>query len=326
MVWGQIAGAAVGGLLARDSAKRQASATDRATEASLRGYTDARPYITDVYSRGQQAYHDSLNAGAYGGPRYAGLTPEQQNALANLNNSGQRQFNDAYGNQMATNNYGANAANIYQNASGTPFGAAQAYAAQNAPGLVNAALRDSTRQLTEQTLPGINQGASATGNVNSSRAGVADAIAQRAYSDRAADVSANINNQLQNQYIGQHNANIGNQLNANSALASAYGNAVSFGERAAGNQLRAGTAYQGDAQARMDANRAGFEENRDFALNQSNKFASGVLGRAPMSSPTVQPNLVNSNTATMFGAMQGFGAVDWFKNRNNPNYQGFGFG
>lgn len=322
MVWGQIAGAAIGGLLSRDAAKRQSAATDRATQASLMGYTDAQPYIQDMYNRGQSAYHNSLNAGAYTGPTFAGMNDAQRAALTNLSNSGQRQFNEAYGNQMATNTYGQNAADIYNTASTTPFGAAREYAAANTPGLVNAALRDSRRGLLEQALPGINQGASATMNTNSSRAGVAEALARRAYEDRAADVSADINQSLQNQYINQFNTGLNNRLSANSAMASAYNNAVGFGERAAGNQLRAGTAYQTDDQARMDDQRARFTDQRDFALNQTNKFASGVLGRAPMSPPTVKPNLVDPTSATMFGAMQGFGAVDWYKNRNNPNYRG----
>ena len=88
---------------------------------------------------------------------------------------------------------------------------------------MDAALRDSTRQLTEQTLPGINRAASATGNTNSSRAGIADALATRAYQDRAADVSADITNTLMNQSLAQQQRDFANAMSANQGLANAFG-------------------------------------------------------------------------------------------------------
>ena len=68
--------------------------------------------------------------------------------------------------------------------------------------MVSAAMRDPYRQLTEQTLTGIDARASGSGNMNSSRAGIADAIAQRSYDDRAADVAAGIQDKLMTQYLG----------------------------------------------------------------------------------------------------------------------------
>ena len=63
MVWGQIAGAVVGGVMANQAAKKQAAAMDRANAMSNQGYTDARPYITDVMSRGQGTLNDILATG-----------------------------------------------------------------------------------------------------------------------------------------------------------------------------------------------------------------------------------------------------------------------
>ena len=68
--------------------------------------------------------------------------------------------------------------------------------------MVSAAMRDPYRQLTEQTLTGIDASASGSGNMNSSRAGIADAIAQRSYDDRSADVAAGIQDKLMTQYLG----------------------------------------------------------------------------------------------------------------------------
>ena len=60
--------------------------------------------------------------------------------------------------------FGSNYGDLYNQAmGGNAMQNAIDYATANRGGLVDAALRDSTRQLTEQTLPGINRAASATG-------------------------------------------------------------------------------------------------------------------------------------------------------------------
>ena len=73
---------------------------------------------------------------------------------------------------------------------------ANQYAADNSGALVDAAMRDDRRNLMENTLTGIDMAASGSGNMNSSRAGVADAIANRAYDDRRADVAMGIQDRL----------------------------------------------------------------------------------------------------------------------------------
>ena len=50
--------------------------------------------------------------------------------------------------------------------------------------------------------------ASGTGNVNSSRAGMADAIAQRAFDDRRADVSTDVFNSLRDARLAQGNTSL----------------------------------------------------------------------------------------------------------------------
>ena len=70
------------------------------------------------------------------------------------------------------------------------------YATANRGGLVDAALARQHPSTDQQTLPGINRAASATGNTNSSRAGIADALAMRDYQDRAADVSSRYNEHI----------------------------------------------------------------------------------------------------------------------------------
>jgi hypothetical protein len=59
-------------------------------------------------------------------------------------------------------------------------------------GQIDAVNRDVSRTLSEETLPGLNARAMAGGNVNSARAGAAEAIARRGAEDRAADNAATI--------------------------------------------------------------------------------------------------------------------------------------
>lgn len=57
-------------------------------------------------------------------------------------------------------------------------------------GMIDASMSDAKRTFSEQTMRGIDQNAAATGNMNSTRSGVAAGIAQRGLADKAADVSS----------------------------------------------------------------------------------------------------------------------------------------
>lgn len=68
-----------------------------------------------------------------------------------------------------------------------------AYAAkQDIPGQVAAAMRDATQQANDVTIPGQGVAAAATGNTNSSRAGIADGLVQRGLAQKAGDLSATL--------------------------------------------------------------------------------------------------------------------------------------
>ena len=90
---------------------------------------------------------------------------------------------------------------------------------QNTEPLLAAAMRDPFRQLTEQTLPGIDRSASATGNTNSSRAGVSEALANRAFADRSADMGASIQDRLIDRSMKAQQAQLSNMTAANKNLA-----------------------------------------------------------------------------------------------------------
>ena len=322
-MYGQIAGAVIGGVMANQAAKKQAAAMDRANQMSNMGYLDAQPFLRFGYSGGKGALQNALNTGTFGGPTYAGLNEMQTGALNEQFGLGQTA--NQYGGNLAQigSGFGANYNDLFNQAmGGNAMQNAIDYATANRGALVDAALRDSTRQLTEQTLPGINRAASATGNVNSSRAGIADALATRAYGDRAADVSADITNTLMNQSLAQQQRDFANAMSANQGLANAFGTGLSSGFKGLGQQLAAGGAFQQDQQNQFTDAQNRFERDRDFEMDQYAKFMSGIMGRAPTQGKNYQANLVDPTAAALSGAIGGFGVGGQLANA----FGGFGGG
>ena len=320
-MFGQIAGAVIGGLMANRAAKNQARAMDRATEAQMLGYTDARPYIQDMYAGGTAALNDALAAGAYTGPTYAGLNDMQRTGLNNQFGFGTTAFNTGQGLMNTAGGFGTNYQDIYNRASQDSLGNAISYAANNAQPLVDAAMRDSTRQLQERTLPGIGLAAVGSGNTNNSRAGVESAIAQRAYDDRRADVTANVTNSLLDRALNQNNRDIYNLISANQGLGNAFSTGFGMASDAPQMQTSAGAAFQRDEQNQLTADQADFERQRDFALDAYNRYNAGILGRAPQTAGDVQPNLVDPTAATLGGAMSGFGFGRQYLSNFSQPYQ-----
>jgi hypothetical protein len=63
-------------------------------------------------------------------------------------------------------------------------------------GMIDTVGRDISRNLNENALPSLNLGASAAGNMNSSRAGAAEAVLMRGAQDRLGDISAGVRGDL----------------------------------------------------------------------------------------------------------------------------------
>ncbi|WP_119678934.1 hypothetical protein [Indioceanicola profundi] len=136
--------------------------------------------------------------------------------------------------------------------------AAQAYANNPAmDGMIDAASRDVTRALGQEVL-GLNSQATAGGNLNSSRAGAAEAVATARAGDRIADISSTMRGNAYQSGLGlAESARTSNQGVALSALgqqaaqANAGLGALSFLENQ--RQFDTGTALQGNAQLGQSA-------------------------------------------------------------------------
>ena len=297
----------VGGFMGNKAAKDDRRAQAEANRLQMMPYMDSRNYVTDMYKRGQNALNQSLDAGYYQGPTFAPLDQMQNDAIQSAAGVGGRAIQDANSFMDVGRGFGANYADIYNRASQNPLDSAINYATANTQPLLQAAMRDDYRNLTEQTLPGINRAASASMNTNSSRAGIADAVAQRAYNDRRADVAANIQDKLIGRAMTANQNQLANMTTANQNLAGTYGTGFTNAGTAADYMLNAGGMLRQEQQGIYDDQRANFEGNRDYDLNQLMAYNAGILGRTPTSAGNPQAVTANPTTATLSGAMAGFG-------------------
>lgn len=302
-----IGSALLGGAAARSGAKRAADAQRYAADASQEAFRFSQPYIKSSYDNAQRYLGNAQAAGAYGGQTLAGPNPYELAGNQYIGNMGALGAQGAFGMTQQGQNFAKNYADLYEASKADRMGTAQQYAIDNSQPLVNAAMRDDYRTLTEQTLPGINLGASASGNINSSRAGMADAIAQRGYGDRKADVTANIQDTLMNRSLTEQQQSFANRALANQGLQGAYSKGINAMGTMGDWMTGAGRNLRGYDQMALDDARAAFERKRDFALDLQKEYQQGILGNAVYNNREVKPNYHDPSSAAFGGAMQGAG-------------------
>lgn len=319
MVWiaaATIGSAVVGAYGANQTRKSQ----DKATKASQLGFRQYEPYVDANLEGASGALDGVLDAGAYGGQTLAGPNGFQTGTANTMGAYGTNMMNS--GNQMmgANGNFGNNSQGLYgqfqdmsQAAQADRLGVATGYAANNSNDLVNAAMRDDRRNLQENTLTSIDLNASGSGNMNSSRAGVAEAVANRAYDDRRADVSMAVQDRLVDRSLNQQSQQFSDQGsalnaagNANNGISNAYTQGLNTLGEGANFGMNAGNSLQGYDQAALNDTRSQFERQRDFEMDQRQRYQSGILGQAP-NSPAVNPTTASPAAGALAGGMAGFG-------------------
>lgn len=316
-MWGQIIGAVAGGLLANKGAKADRAAQERMNEQNNQYINAAMPYIKDNMASVSDMYKNMLETGPYQGSFYAGPNDMQTAANSALYNMGTANMGVGQNLMNQAGGFANNANSLFGQYSGMvnrPDMMSQAtdYAMDNMNPIVQAMMRDSTRQLNEQTLPGINRAASGAGNTNSSRAGVADALANRAYDDRMADVRSDVFNSLRNASLNQSNTQFGQSMDAlrgANAANNTLGNAFTTGTNlatAGGNMaLGAGANQQGYDQAALDADRAQFDYLNNYGYNLGKDYQGFLTGNNVKGD--YKANTVNPMMETLAGAKAGFG-------------------
>jgi len=314
-------GAIIGGALGLMGANRQAKAQDRATEAQMAGFRQYEPYVDANLSGSSAALDGVLSTGAYTGQTLAGPNQFQTGTATNMGNIGGNLQNYGYAMMGNTSGFGSNANalfNQYQgmanSAQGDRLATAMDYASANANPLVDAAMRDDRRNLQENTLTGIDLAASGTGNTNSSRAGVAEAVANRAFDDRRADVALDVQDRLIDRSLAQQARQFDDQGNAlqgagmaNEGIQNAYTQGLNTLGQGANFGMNAGNSLQGYNQAALTDAQLNFERQRDFEMQQRQGFQSGILGQAPTNVGNITANKVDPYQAALGGAMSGFG-------------------
>lgn len=302
-----IGSALIGGVSANNAAKKASAAQDRATEASLEAFRFSKPYIERSYNSAEDYLDNVQNTGAYGGQTLAAMNPYELAGNNYIGNMGMAGAGQAFGITNQGANFAKNYADLYGMSQQDRLADAQNYAMNNSQPLVDAAMRDDYRTLTEQTMPGINMAASASGNINSSRAGVADAVAQRGFNDRKADMTASIQDRLMDRRINQQEQQFQDAMKANYGLKGAYTDGINAMGSMGDFMTGAGQNLRNYNQLALDDAKAAFERDRDFALDQQIKYQGGILNNAVYDNKEVAPNYHNTGAATFGGAMQGAG-------------------
>lgn len=252
--------------------------------------TTAKPYQADYLDFGFDQAKQFYNQGAPGyfpGQTVAGLNQGQIDALnalqgftpgsaANMSNLG-NQFMGGAGTAMNT------ATNIANGAAPQANMMTMDQLNQYQPminQMVDASTRQGMRTYNEQFAPQLNAAAAGSGNLNSSRAGIAQGVAQRGIAENAQNVGANAMNNLFNQGNSMNMANANLQLNSNAQQLNAANILGGMAQTGAGLQaqadslreaglqtnLNAGTAFQDMDQANINADmdRFNYEQNADM--------------------------------------------------------------
>lgn len=304
-----IIGSAIGGISGRKSAQERRSSIEQDRTDRMEGYNFSKPYIQRSYDRAEGALNDSLDQGAYQGQTYADQNPYFSAGNHYMGSMGAMGGQGAFDIMQQGQGFANNYADLYEQGGADRMQQAQDYAIANSDGLVNEAMRDDKRQLTEQTLPGINMASSGGGNMNSSRAGMADAIANRGYDDRKADVTAGIQQNLMGQSINQQNQQFTDQMRANQGLQQGYGQGINAMNQFGNMMTGAGNNFMGYQQGYLNDQRNRYENQRDFALDQNIKYQDGILNNAVYNTtPGDTPEKPNTLMSTLGGMSSGFSA------------------
>lgn len=264
--------------------------------------TTAKPYQADYLDFGFDQAKQFYNQGAPGyfpGQTVAGFNQGQIDALnalqgftpgsaASMSNLG-NQFMGGAGTAMNT------ATNIANGAAPQANMMTMDQLNQYQPminQMVDASTRQGMRTYNEQFAPQLNAAAAGSGNLGSSRAGIAQGVAQRGIAENAQNVGANAMNNLFNQGNSMNMANANLQLNSNAQQLNAANmlggmaqtgaglQAQADGLREAGLQtnLNAGTAFQDMDQANINADMDKFNYEQNADMNWLANYINMVNG------------------------------------------------
>lgn len=294
--------------LGYNASRKERKEQRRQADLQMESWRLHQPFLERAYTGAEGALNDSIDQGTYQGQTYADMNPYETAGLNFMGNMGAMNAEGAYNMAQSGQNFGQNYQDLYDSSQEDRIAKAQDYALNNSSPLIEAAMRDDRRNLTENVLPGINQNASASGNMNGSRAGMADAIANRGYSDRQADVTASIMDGLTDRSMYAQNQQFADSMSANAGQRNAYMTGIDTMGRMGDWMNSAGRAFRDYEQGGMQNEYNRFNESRDFELQQRIAYQQGILNRANTQSPDNPVGVTaNPGMAALGGASQGYG-------------------
>ncbi len=163
-----------------------------------------QPYLLDATSQAKQIYDDKKGTEGYTGDFVAGYKPTDVSAINSIRDWSTGVGQNAVNTQMGTGTdlFTRGAAGMGEVDAGLKDFAAKDWTQNhidnagryaNNPfmqAMIDASTADAKRTFSEETMRGIDQNAAATGNMNSTRAGIAAGVAQRGLSDFVGNTSA----------------------------------------------------------------------------------------------------------------------------------------
>lgn len=186
------------------TSKTQSTSTNNSTTTP---WTPQANQLTAAFNNAGTAYGKSSQAVA---PTNftAGMTPEQlatfQSMIGYGSNSQLPSVNSANGTDMLTggargalgalDQFGGFNPAATNNPDAIAAGAKTYASGLDIPGAVAAAMRDANQEARDVTLPGMENTAAGTGNINSSRTGLSEGLVQRGLAEKAGDLSATLRN------------------------------------------------------------------------------------------------------------------------------------
>lgn len=256
--------------------------------------------LKDIFNKAGALYENKAGTPFYEGDLYANMDPQTAEAIKGMlsyvqsKGAANADMVTQAGQQLVNPNAFNGAISAYSDASRidpTQANIKSATAYANNPavdGMIDAASRDVRRNLYEGALPGIDRAASGSGNINSTRAGVAQGIAMRGAQDQIGDISANIRGAAYDRGLGLAEQARSTNLGAMGNAAGLYGQATGQGLDAItkGNSLaigNMGTAidasqlFQKDAQGQIDADFARWQGNDTRDMDLLSKYYS-IIG------------------------------------------------
>jgi len=334
MTWIVTAGAVIGAGAGIVGANAAASSNEKINNANMEPWNMVKPYTSGYLNDLSVSYDELKNLGAYTGNTYAGMSPATAEGYNYMSNVGMGARPIAEGLMNTGASYANNASNIFGGVGSTAdsIAAANNYANNNVGGLLDAAMRDSDRNLTENTLTGIDTSAAATGNSNSSREIMASEIAKRANADRRADMGNTIRQQLTDQYLGVDQQRFNNLNTANAAIGGALTTGTNLAGTAGDYTINSNLALDAEEQRRLDEEKRRFEEAASYDYNLASNYGGVLSGNGGRPFASAQPNNVSPMTAGFGGAMTGAGIgmnfADYFNRppQATPTYGGYSMG